>query len=108
MHYLLLNFWQKNRKVRQKKIKACVEDCALSASSRSMSCPGNQNRPPAGPYFCTFPVALVGFAQALSGLPAARSGVEGCHHLTGSVTQAPLYTVGIIQLLHLEKATSAN
>lgn len=54
-------------------------------------------------YFCTFPVAFVGFAQALSGLPAARGGVEGRHHLTGSVTQASLYTIGVIQLLHLEE-----
>lgn len=52
---------------------------------------------------CTFPVALVGFTQALSGLPAAGGGVKSCHHLTCPITQPPLYTVCIVQLLNLEK-----
>lgn len=52
---------------------------------------------------CTFLITLVGFTQALSGLPAASGRVKGCHHLTCPITQPPLYTVCIVQLLNLGK-----
>lgn len=100
IYYLLLNCWQKNVAVTLINIEASYVNSLPSLSKRSMTEDSVRTA-----YFCTFPVAFVGFAQALSGLPAARGGVEGRHHLTGSVAQAPLYTVGVIQLLHLQEPT---
>lgn len=54
---------------------------------------------------CTFPVALVGFTQTLSGLLAATGRVKGCHHLASSITQSPLYTISIVQFFNLEMQT---